>query len=102
MKPSVINNCRKIVVLLVVCGPIAAAFAADDVESSEPVKKSTEGICHAPGTAYYDQTKKFTAFKTMQECLDSGGRYPKGQEPDAGPPVKKSKNGICHDRSSAS
>ena len=42
-----------------------------------PVKKSTTGICHAPGTTYYDQTKNFTPFKTLEECLKSGGRLPK-------------------------
>jgi uncharacterized protein YpmB len=45
--------------------------------SSEPVKKSSSGICHAPGTTYYNQTKKFTPYKTLDECLKSGGRLPK-------------------------
>ena len=31
----------------------------------------------APGTKYYKQTKYYKAFKTLQECLDSGGRLPK-------------------------
>jgi len=48
-----------------------AAFA-----QSKPVKMSTSGICHAPGSTYYEQTKKFTAFKTLQECLSAGGRMP--------------------------
>lgn len=47
------------------------AFAA------EPVKKSSTSICHAPGTKYYEQTKKFTPFKTLDDCLKSGGRLPK-------------------------
>jgi len=41
------------------------------------VKKSKTNICHAPGTKYYKQTKYYKAFKTLQECLDSGGRLPK-------------------------
>ena len=49
-----------------------AAFA-----QSKPVKMSNTGICHAPGSNYYQQTKKFTAFKTLKECLDAGGRMPK-------------------------
>ena len=49
-----------------------AAFA-----QSKPVKMSNSGICHAPGSTYYEQTKKFTAFKTLQECLNAGGRMPK-------------------------
>lgn len=45
--------------------------------SSGSVKKSTTGICHAPGTTYYARTKNYTAFNTLQECLNSGGRLPK-------------------------
>ncbi|PIR74019.1 MAG: hypothetical protein COU35_04745 [Candidatus Magasanikbacteria bacterium CG10_big_fil_rev_8_21_14_0_10_47_10] len=40
------------------------------------VKKSTTGKCHAKGTQYYNQTKKFTAYDTIVECLDSGGVLP--------------------------
>jgi hypothetical protein len=41
------------------------------------VKKSRTGICHAPGSTYYSRTKNFTPFKTLDECLKSGGRLPK-------------------------
>lgn len=41
------------------------------------VKKSKTGICHAPGGSYYSRTKNFTPFKTLDECLKSGGRLPK-------------------------
>ncbi len=41
------------------------------------VKMSNTGICHAPGSTYYEQTKKFTAFKSLQECLNAGGSMPK-------------------------
>ena len=52
--------------------------AADQAESIDPpVKKSKTGICHAQGSKYYSQTKKFTPFKTLDECLKSGGRLPK-------------------------
>ena len=44
---------------------------------SEPVKMSKSGICHKPGSTYYQQTKNFTPFKTLDECLKSGGRLPK-------------------------
>ena len=30
--------------------------------SSGVVKKSSTGICHAPGTTYYDRTKNFTSY----------------------------------------
>jgi hypothetical protein len=42
-----------------------------------PVKMSKTGICHAPGTTYYNQTKHYTPYKSLQECLKAGGRMPK-------------------------
>ena len=44
---------------------------------SDVVKKSNSGICHKPGSHYYNQTKHFTPYKTLDECLKSGGRLPK-------------------------
>ena len=47
-------------------------------QSDPPVKMSSSGICHEKGkSSYYNQTKKFTAYKTMDECLKAGGRAPK-------------------------
>lgn len=48
-------------------------------QSTSPgiVKKSKSGICHAPSSPYYAQTKHFTPFKTLEACLASGGRLPK-------------------------
>jgi hypothetical protein len=45
--------------------------------SPPAVKKSVNGICHAKGSRYYAQTKKFSAYKTLRDCLRSGGRMPK-------------------------
>lgn len=50
--------------------PTASALA-------DEVKKSSSGICHCPGGAYYDRTTSFTPFATIEECLASGGRHPK-------------------------
>ena len=55
---------------------IAVPMFAADIDGP-PVKKSTSGICHERGGHYYAQTKKFTEFKTLDECLKSGGRLPK-------------------------
>jgi hypothetical protein len=46
-------------------------------QSDPPVKMSSTGICHAQGSTYYNQTKKFTSYKTLDECLKAGGRMPK-------------------------
>ncbi len=43
----------------------------------KPVKMSNSGICHAPNTTYYEQTKNFIPYKTLDECLKAGGRMPK-------------------------
>ena len=41
------------------------------------IKKSKSGICHVIAGQYYARTKHFTAFKTMQDCIKSGGRAAK-------------------------
>jgi hypothetical protein len=50
---------------------------AASAQSDPPVKMSSNGICHAQGTTYYAQTKKFTPYKTLDDCLKAGGRMPK-------------------------
>jgi hypothetical protein len=52
--------------------PAAAAAAAAPM-----VKKSDSGICHDAKSPSYERTKKFTEFKTVDECLKSGGKLPK-------------------------
>ena len=59
--------------LLVTTGLLATGAYAQ----SEPVKMSKTGICHAPNSTYYSQTKNFTPYKTLDECLKAGGRMPK-------------------------
>lgn len=54
-----------------------SGFAQLPKSNDLPVKKSKTGICHAPGSSYYSRTKNFTPFKTLDECLKSGGRLPK-------------------------
>jgi hypothetical protein len=44
---------------------------------SQPIKMSKTGICHSPGTTYYNQTKNFTPYPTLKDCLNAGGRMPK-------------------------
>jgi len=43
---------------------------------SPNVKKSTSDICHARGTTYYEKTKNFTPYNSVEDCLASGGRLP--------------------------
>ena len=59
-----------IVLSLLLTAPVFA-------QSDPPVKMSSSGICHEKGkSSYYNQTKKFTAYKTIDECLKAGGRMP--------------------------
>jgi len=73
------------------------AQAADPV-----VKKSDSGICHDKTSPSFANTKKFTPFASMDECVKSGGRPPAGQSAPTEPVVKKSESGICHDNNSNS
>jgi hypothetical protein len=57
---------------------LVSFFISVSVQAADPpVKKSNSGICHDTKSGYYQQTKNFTPFKTIDECLKSGGRLPK-------------------------
>lgn len=45
--------------------------------TSGVVKMSRTGICHAPGTTYYDRTTHYTSYRSLSSCLSAGGRLPK-------------------------
>ena len=83
---------------------VSLAQAADKKEAAEQVvKKSDAGICHDKNSTSFGNTKKFTAFASMDECVKSGGRPAAGQPAAAAEPiVKKSDSGICHDKNSSS
>jgi hypothetical protein len=52
--------------------------AGQPAAAVEPiVKKSDSGICHDKNSPSYERTKKFTEFKTVDECVKSGGTLPK-------------------------
>jgi hypothetical protein len=51
-------------------------MALYDTENTNVVKKSRAGICHDHTSPSYGQVKNYTAYATMQDCLDSGGRLP--------------------------
>ena len=66
------------------------ALAADKKEAAEPVvKKSDAGICHDKSSPSFGNTKKFTAFASMDECVKSGGKLPAGQPAAAAPAAPK-------------
>ena len=56
---------------------VTVLISAGTLAQEKPVKMSNSGICHAPNTTYYEQTKNFTPYKSLDECLKAGGRMPK-------------------------
>ena len=79
--------------LLTGLSSVWAADKATDKAAEPAVKKSDNGICHDKSSPSFGNTKKFTAFNSMDECVKSGGKAPV---------VKKSDSGICHDSKSPS
>ena len=62
----------------VASAPASAAKPAAKLAAAEPeVKKSKADICHDKASKGYKQTKNFTEFSTMDECIKSGGHAPK-------------------------
>jgi len=60
--------------------PAKTAPTAKAATAEPDVKKSKSNICHDKTSSGYKQTKNFTEFKTMDECVKSGGRPPKGSK----------------------
>ena len=57
---------------------ICLSFLMTSCDRTEPfVKKSKTNICHKKGSRYYDQTKYFKNFTSIEDCIKSGGRLPK-------------------------
>ncbi len=70
--------CYSLVMKSILIAAVLSTFLGAGVQAqSEPVKMSKSGICHVPNSTYYNQTKNFTPYKTLDECLKSGGRMPK-------------------------
>lgn len=57
--------------------PAGVIAPVENNSGGSVVKKSKTGICHAPGTTYYNKTTNFTPYASTDACLKSGGRLPK-------------------------
>jgi len=66
-------------IVSIVIWTIIFALGASLAEASEnpPVKMSKSEICHAVDSSYYNRTKNFVAYETLDDCLEAGGRLPK-------------------------
>ena len=68
----------KTITLILLLAFSLTGYAKDSsTKTDATVKKSKSGICHASSSPHYERTKNFTPFKTLDECLKSGGRLPK-------------------------
>jgi hypothetical protein len=87
---------------------ITAARARTATPPDEPlsdpaagtVKKTSSGVCLAPGHPQYDATGPYTLYSRVEGCLNSGGRLPQRVEtvvPTAVAygAVKKNRDGVC-------
>jgi len=54
------------------------AFHALSLSASPVVKQSSSGICHSPQSSWYERTRNYTAYDSLESCLNEGGRLPKG------------------------
>nr|WP_237133424.1 HNH endonuclease family protein [Pseudohongiella sp. O18] len=52
------------------------AISSQTLAQGQIVKKSNSDICHPPESSYYERTRNFRPFESVQACLDSGGRLP--------------------------
>lgn len=53
-------------------------FEATPAQNSGPaVKMSRSSICHPRGGTYYGRTIHYTPYRTMQACINAGGRPPR-------------------------
>ncbi|MDF4934306.1 hypothetical protein P3550_09825 [Vibrio parahaemolyticus] len=41
------------------------------------VKMSNTGVCHSPSSSWYNRTKNYTTYQSIESCIANGGRLPK-------------------------
>jgi hypothetical protein len=54
------------------------SFHSFALAAPPPIKQSSSGLCHSVESRWYERTKNFTPFNSMDACLAAGGRLPKG------------------------
>ncbi len=58
--------------VFVVAGLVSASAHASTI------KKSNSGLCHPPQSSWYERTKNYQPYDSVDACLDSGGKLPDG------------------------
>lgn len=64
--------------------PLLFACSAGDAQSKDKaifntdnpniIKRSRDNVCHDRTSEHFARTVHFRAYRTMQDCIDSGGR----------------------------
>jgi hypothetical protein len=71
---------KKIIIILSVIllnQSLLFAQTENKTTASEIRKSSKSDICYAPSSKSYKKVKKFTTYKTLDECVAAGGKLPK-------------------------
>jgi hypothetical protein len=79
--------CRTITLVALLTALFAGVAHAEDkalwdTEDQNIVKRSGNNICHDKNDPSFQQTVHFRAYRTMQDCLDSGGKPAKNANPN--------------------
>lgn len=61
---------------------VETGVIGDDSPYGDVIKRSSSGICHCPGGQHYERTRNFTPYRSIDECLASGGQHPKKGQGD--------------------
>lgn len=57
---------------------LMAGFLFSFTANASIVKKSNSGLCHPPESGWYERTKPYQAYESVEACLESGGELPQG------------------------
>jgi len=57
---------------------LLVGFSFSSTADAAVVKMSGSGLCHPPQSSWYERTKNYQAFESLEECLASGGKLPQG------------------------
>jgi|SRR5690554_3412775 len=68
----------KIVVVFSYLAVFSFFSLASDNATASTIKQSASDLCHPPQSNWYDKTRTYKPFETVEACLDAGGRLPKG------------------------
>lgn len=77
-KENVIGMVMSTLLLMMSMGACAESKPKDkalwDTDDQTIVKRSRNDICHDSSSSSFVKTEHFRAYRTMKDCLDSGGK----------------------------